>query len=170
MKRPSRVYPRKVKFNIQKSIIIFHILKNVVQLFSRVWLFVTPWTAAHQTSLSFTISWILLKYMSTELVIPSNHLILWPPSPAFNLSQYQGLFQWVGSSHQVAKVLELQLLASVHPMNIQGWFPLGLTGLISLLSKGLSRVFSSTTWKHQFCSTQSSWSNSHIYKWPLGKL
>ena len=55
-------------------------------------------------------------------------------------------------------------LASVLPMNIQGWFPLGLTGLISLLLKGLSRVFFSTTiWKHQFFGTQPSlWSNSHI--------
>ena len=84
--------------------------------------------------------------------------------PVLSLSQYQGLFQWVGSSHQVAKVLELQLLASVHPMTIQGWFPLGLTCLISLLSRALSRVFSNTTiWKHQFCSTQSSWSNSHTH-------
>ena len=56
--------------------------------------------------------------------------------------------------------------ASVLPMNIQGWFPLGLTGLISFVSKGLSRVFSTTTTvqKHQFCSTQSPlWSNSHIH-------
>ena len=53
--------------------------------------------------------------------------------------------------------------ASVLPMNIQGWFPLGLTGLISLKSKGLSRVFSNTIRKHQFFSTQPSlWSNSHI--------
>ena len=61
--------------------------------------------------------------------------------------------------------------SSVLPMNIQGWFPLGLTGLISLLSKGLPRVFSSTTvWKHQFFGTQSSLrSNSHIHTWPLGK-
>ena len=63
--------------------------------------------------------------------------------PAFNLSQHQGLFQWV-SSHQVAKVLEFQLSVSVLPMNIQDWSPLGLTDLISLQSKGLSRVFSST--------------------------
>ena len=57
--------------------------------------------------------------------------------------------------------------ASVLPMNIQGWFPLGLTGLMPLLSKGLSRVFSSTTvWKHQFFSAQPSlWSNSHICMW-----
>ena len=61
--------------------------------------------------------------------------------------------------------------ASVLPMNIQGWFPLGLTGLISLLSKGLSRVLSSTTvGKHQFFSTQPSiWSNSHIHTWLLEK-
>ena len=62
-------------------------------------------------------------------------------------------------------------LASVLPMNIQGWFPLGWTDLISLLSKGLSKVFSNTTiWKHQFFGTQSSlWSNSHIYTWLLEK-
>ena len=61
--------------------------------------------------------------------------------------------------------------ASVHPMNIQSWFPLGLTGLISLLSKGLSRVFSSTTiWKHQFFSDQPFlWFNSHIRTWLMGK-
>ena len=59
--------------------------------------------------------------------------------------------------------------ASVLPMYIQGWFPLGLTGLISLQSKGLSRVFSSTTvWKHQFLGTQTSlWSNSYIHTWLL---
>ena len=62
--------------------------------------------------------------------------------------------------------------ASVLPMNIQDWFPLGLTGLISLLSQGLSRVFSSTTiWKHQFISLQTSlWFNSHIHTWLLEKL
>ena len=61
--------------------------------------------------------------------------------------------------------------ASVLSMNIRGWFPLGLTGLISLQSKGFSRVFSSTTvWKHQFFAAQLSlWSNSHIRTWLLGK-
>ena len=78
----------------------------VVQSLSCIWLFVTPWTAACQASLSFTISWSLLKLMFIELVMPSNHLILYPP--AFNLSQHQGLFQWVSSLHQVAKVLEFQ--------------------------------------------------------------
>ena len=74
------------------------------------------------------------------------HPLSAPSPPAFNLSQHQGLFQWVGSSHHVAQVLELQLQhQSFHW--IQCWFPLGLTGLISLLSKGLSRVFFSTTTK-----------------------
>ena len=83
----------------------------VFQLLSHVWLFVTPWTETHQASLPFTISWSSLKFTSIELVMPSNHLILCgpPTPPAFNLSQHQGLFQWVGSLHQVAKVLELQL-------------------------------------------------------------
>ena len=72
----------------------------------------------------------LLKFVSIESVVLSNHLIPLPPrSPfAFHLSQHQGLFQLVSSSHQVAKVPELQL-QHVLPMNIQGWSPLGLTGL-----------------------------------------
>ena len=83
----------------------------VIQSLSPVKLFLTPRTATLQASLSFTISWSLLKLMSTESMMPSNHLIpLSPPSPpALNLSQHQGLFQWVGCLHQVAKVLELQL-------------------------------------------------------------
>ena len=83
---------------------------SLVQTISHVWLFVTPWTAARQASLSITNSWGLLKYVSVESVMPSNHPILCCPlsPPAFNLSQYQDLFQWVSSSHQVAKVLELQ--------------------------------------------------------------
>ena len=81
-----------------------------VQLLSRVRLFATPWTAAHPVSLSFTISQSFLKLMSIELVMLSSHLILWAPSPfAFSLSQPQGLFQRVSSSHLVAKRLELQL-------------------------------------------------------------
>ena len=69
----------------------------------------------------------------------SSSVTLYPP--ALNLSQHQGLFQWGSSSHQVAKVLDFQLQHSLELMNIQGWFPLGLSGLISLLSEGLSRVF-----------------------------
>ena len=96
-----------------------------------------------------------------------------PSPPAVSLSQHQmGLFQWVSSLHQVVKVLELQALASVHPVNIQDWLPLGLTGLtISFLSKALKRVFSSTTiWKHQFFSAQPFLlSSSHIHTWLLEK-
>ena len=90
--------------------VFVRIVVVVVQSFSYVWLFVTPWTAAHQASLSFIISRSLLKLMSIESMMPSNHLILLSPSPpALSLSQHQSLFQWVGSFHQVAKVLELQL-------------------------------------------------------------
>ena len=80
-----------------------------VQSLSGVWLFVTPWTAARQASLSIANS-SSLNLMSIEWVMPSNHLILLFPSPfAFSLSQHQGLFKWVRSSYQVAKVLEFQL-------------------------------------------------------------
>ena len=81
-----------------------------VQSLSRVWLFVTPWTTACQASLFIINSQSLPKLMSIESVMPPNHLILSSPSPpAFNLSQHQGLFKWVSSSHQVAKILEFQL-------------------------------------------------------------
>ena len=75
-----------------------------------------------------------------------------PPSPlAINISQNQGLFpvSWLFTSG--GQSIEASASSSVLPMNIQGWFLLELTGLISLLSKGLARVFSNTTvWKHQF--------------------
>ena len=82
-----------------------------VQSLSRVQLFASPWKAGRQASLSITSSWSLPKPMSIESVMPSNHLILLssPSPPAFNLSQHQGLFKLVSSSHQVAKVLEFQL-------------------------------------------------------------
>ena len=83
----------------------------VIQSLTHVQLFAIPWTAVSQTSLSFTISQSLLRFISIELVIsiqPSHPLV--PPSPpALNLSQHPGLFQRVSSLHQVAKVLELQL-------------------------------------------------------------
>ena len=81
-----------------------------VQSLSCVQLFATPWTAARQASLPITNSQSLLKLMSIKSVMPSNHLILCHPLslPASNLSQHQSLFQGVSSSHQVAKVLELQ--------------------------------------------------------------
>ena len=81
-----------------------------VQSLSRVWFFATPWTAAHQASLSIINSWSLLKLMSFESVMPSNHLILCRPlSSCLPSSQHLGLFQWVGSLHQVAKVFKFQL-------------------------------------------------------------
>ena len=87
----------------------------VVQSLNHVWLFATSWSATHQFSLLSTISWNLLKFMSMESVMLSNHLILGhPPSPfVFSLSQHQGLIQWVSFSYLVARILELQLQ---HPM------------------------------------------------------
>ena len=136
---------------------------NSVQSLSRVWLFATPWTAARPASLSITNYCSLLKLMSIELVMTSNCLVLFsclqsfPASKSFPVSW---LFVSAGQS------IGASALASVLSMNIQDWFPLGLTGLISLQSKGLSRVFSNTTvQKHQFFGTQPSlWSQlSHPY-------
>ena len=105
-----------------------------------------------------------------EAIQPS-HPLSSPSPPTFNLSQHQDLFQWVSQLHQVAKSTGDSPSASVLPMNIQGWCPLGWTGWISLQSKGLSRVFFSTTiWKDQFFSAYPSlWSNSHIHTWLLEK-
>ena len=112
---------------------------SLVQLLSRVWLFVTPWTAAYQASLSFTISWSLLKFMSIELVVLSNHLILC--CLLLLLSIFPSLRAF---PNELALCIRWPK-GTILPMNIQGWFPLGLTSLISLQSKGLLRVFSSTT-------------------------
>jgi len=102
-------------------------------------------------------------YWVSDAIQPSHPLSSHSP-PAFNLSQHQGLFQWISSSHEVAKALELQALASVLPMNIQDWYPLELTGLISLQSKGPSRVISNTTvQKHQFFGAQLILQLSHPY-------
>ena len=92
---------------IQEGVAFFSNLSSV-QLLSHVWLFATPWSAAHQASLSFTNSWSLFKLKSSDNIQPS-HPLSSPSLPAFNLSQHQGLFQWVDSSYQMAKVLELQL-------------------------------------------------------------
>ena len=80
-----------------------------VQSFSHVQLFVTPWNAAHQASLSITSSWSLPKLMTIESMMPSNHPLSSPSPPPFNLSQHQALFKWVSSAHQAATVLEFQL-------------------------------------------------------------
>ena len=143
-----------------------------VQLLSCIQLFKTPQTAASWTSLSFTISQSLLKVMSIESMMPSNHLILCHP-----LLLLPSIFPSIRvfSSESALHIRWPKYwsfnLTSVLPMNVQGWFPLGLTGLKSFLSKGPSRVFSNTTvQKHQFFSAQPSlWSNSYIGTWLLGK-
>ena len=92
-------------------------------------------------------------YWDSDAIQPS-HPLSSPSPPALNLSKHQGLFKWVTSSHQWPTYWSF-VSASVLPMNIQDWFPLGWTGCISLQSKGLSRVLSNTTvQKHQFFSTQ----------------
>ena len=144
----------------------------VVQSLSCVQLFATPWTAACQAPLSFTISWSLLRLESIESVMLSNHLILCYPL----LISLQSLsasrtfpMSWLFTSG--GQSIGASASSSVLPMNIQGWFPLGLNGLTSLLSKGLSRIFSrNTIQKHQFFGAQPSlWSNSHIHTWLLEK-
>ena len=83
--------------------------------------------------------------------IQLSHPLSPPFPPTLNVSQHQGLFKWVSSLHQVAKVIGVSASASFLKMNIEDWFPLGWTGWISLQSKGLSRVFSNTpVQKHQF--------------------
>ena len=137
----------------------------VVQSLSGVRLFGTPWTPAYQASLSFTTSQSLHRLMllsrwchptiSSSVTFFSSCHHSFPVSGSFWMSQ---LFTSGSQS--------IWASASVPSMNCQGWFPLGLTALISLQSKELSRVFFSTTVsKHQFCAKPSLWSNSHIFTW-----
>ena len=110
------------------------------------------------------LSWWCHPTISSSVILFSSCLQSFPASGSFPMSQF---FSSGGESTGASASAS----ASVLPMNIQGWFPLGLTGLICLKSKGLSRVFSNTiVQKHQFCSAQPSlWSNSHIHPWPLEK-
>ena len=130
--------PRNSEVRNTNAILCVSGLGSSVQLLSRVQLFATPWTAARQTSLSITNSWSLLKLMSFESVMPSNHLILCHHLllltsifPRFRVFQMSQLFTSGGQR------IGLSASASVLPMNIQDWFPLGLTGWISLQSKSL---------------------------------
>ena len=143
-----------------------------VQSLSRVRLFETPWTATHQACLSITqtpeftqthVHWV------GDAIRPSHPLSSSSP-PAPNPSQHESfpmsqLFAWGSQS------IGVSALASVLRKNTQDWSPSEWTGLITLQSEGLSRVFSNTTvQKHQFFSAQlSSQSNSHIHTWPLEK-
>ena len=134
-------------------------------------LFVTPRTVARQAPLSFTDSWSLLRFMSIELVMPSKHLILCHSLLLPSIFPNIRVFSSEPALHIRWPKYWSCFSFSISPMNIQDWFPLGLTGLTSLLFKGLSRAFSSTTrWKHQFSGAQlSSWSNSRIHTWLLEK-
>ena len=141
------------------------------QLLSRVWLFSTPWTAAGQASLSIINSRSLLKLMSIESVMPSNHLILCHPLllvPSI-LCSIRGfsneLVLWIrwpkcwSFSFSISRFNEYSGLVSFRidwlDLWLDLWFPLGWTGWISLQSKGHSRVFSNTTVeKHKFSSAQ----------------
>ena len=129
-----------------------------VQLLSCVWLFVTPWTAARQTSLSIVNTQSLLKLMSIDLVLPSNHLILCCPLllPSI-LRSIRVVFQMSQLFASGGQSIGVSASTSVLPMNTQDSSPLGWTGWISLQSKELSRVFSNTiVQKHQFLGTQPS--------------
>ena len=129
----------------------------IVQLLTHVQLIVTPWTAAHQDPLSSTISQNLFKFMSIESVMLSNHLIL-----CHTLLLLPSIFPSIIRVFSNESALHIRWpkycsfsFSISLSMNIQGWFRLGLTGLISLQSKGLSSVYSSTTvGKYQFFRAQ----------------
>ena len=134
----------------------------------------TPWTAASQAPRFSTISWNLLKFFPIESVSLSNHLILSHPLSLF-LSIFSSiisifpLFQWqifASGSQSIGASAS----ASVLPVHIQGYFPLGLTGWISLQFMGLLSLLQTTIWKYKFFSAKPSlWSNSHIHTWLLEK-
>ena len=127
-----------------------------VQSLSHVQLFVTQWTAACQASMSFTIFRSLPKLMSIKLVMPSNYLVLSHPllllPLIFPSLRVFSPVSWPFTSG--GQRIGAPASASVLPMNIKGWFPLALTGLISLPTKGLPEVFNTTAQRNQFFGTQ----------------
>ena len=126
---------------------------------SHVWLFVTLWTSACQASLSFIISWSLLKLMSIESVMPCNHLILYRPLLLLpSIFPNMRVFSNESALHISWPKMAASASASVLLMSIEDLFPLGLTGLISLKSKGLSRVFCSIPWNHR---------SFYVHSWSL---
>ena len=121
----------------------------------------------------FTVLHCLPEFAQTHVLwvsdaIQPSHPLSPPSPPALSLSQHQNLFQWVGSSHQMAKVLELTFIIST-PNKYSGFISFRIDWTNSLLFKGLSKVFSSTTvQKHQFFGVQPPlWSNSYIHTWLL---
>ena len=133
----------------QERVVLFQF--SSVQSLSRVWLFESPWTSACQATLSITNSWSLVKNMSIELVLQSKHLILIVPfSSCLQSCPTSGSFQMNQFFASRGQSIGASPSAPVLPMNIQYWFPLGLTGWVTLQSKWLSRVFPSTiVQKHQ---------------------
>ena len=144
----------------------------VVQSLSHVQLFAIPWTGAHQTCLFFTISQSMLEVRSRDSVMPSNDLHLCHPLLLSSVFLNIRVFSTVLALLIRCQNIGVSALPSVLPMNTQGLFSLGLTDLIFLQSKGLSRVFSSiTVGKHKIFSAQPSlWSSSHICTWLLENL
>ena len=144
------------KFRHKICAVWFYLHKVLVQLLSRVSLFVTPWIAAQQPSLSITNSRSLPKQMSIESMMPSNHFILCHPFSSCPQSfPAWGSFPVIQLFASGGQNIGVSASTSVLPMNTQDWSPLGWIGWISLQSKGLSRVFSNTTaQKHQFFCTQ----------------
>ena len=121
---------------------VFECFISSVQSLSLVWVFATPWTAAHQAFLSITNSWSLHKLMSIKLVMPSNHHILCHP-----LHLPSSIFPSIRvfSNESVLRIRWPKYSVSLLSMNTQDWLPLGWTGWISSQSKGLSRDFCNTT-------------------------
>ena len=140
---------------ISLSFVYIHLFLRLFssdQSLSCVWFFVTLWTAARQASLSITNSRSSVKLMSIESVMPptiSSSVVPFSSHPhSFSAS---GLFPMSQLFASGSQSIGVSASASVLPMNIQDWFPLGWTGWISLQSKRLSRVFCNTTvQKHQF--------------------
>ena len=151
--------------SVQFSSVQFSSVLSCVQLFA------IPWISARQTSLPITNSQRLLKLMSTESVMPSDHLILCRPFPShLQFALASGSFQMSQLFASRGQCTGVSASTSLLPMSIQDWFPLGLIG--SPCSPRDSQVFSnSTVQKHQFfCAQLSLWSNSHIHTWPMEKL
>ena len=125
-------------------LLLIHYQFSSVQSVSHLRLFVTPWTAARQVSLSITNSWRLLKLMAIELVMPSNHLTLCrPPSPPAFIFPASGTFPVSHFFASDGQTIGASASASVLPMNIQHWFPLRLTGLLAV--QGTLKSLSNTT-------------------------
>ena len=139
----------------------------IVHSLNHVWLFVTPWMAACQASLSLSVSQSLLKLMSIESVMLCNHLnlchsLLLLPSIFPNIRVFSN-----ESALHIRWLKYWSFSFSVSPsMNIQGGFPLGLTGFVSMRSKGLWGVFSSTSLKASILKHSVTWSSTNQGKWP----